>query len=38
VLKGSDHFFYFREQKVACLVEAGLGLPVPEAEIEAACG
>jgi uncharacterized protein len=37
VLKGSDHFFYFREQKVACLVQAGLGLPVPEAQIEAAC-
>ena len=37
VLKGSDHFFYFREQKVACLVAAGLGLPVPAAEIELAC-
>ena len=37
VLKGSDHFFYFRKQKVACLVAAGLGLPVPAAEIEAAC-
>jgi alpha/beta superfamily hydrolase len=36
-LKGSDHFFYFREQKVACLVAAGLGLPVPAAEIELAC-
>lgn len=37
VLKGSDHFFYFREQKVACLVAAGLGLPVPAHEIELAC-
>jgi hypothetical protein len=38
VLKGSDHFFYFRERKVACLVEAGLGMPVSREEIEAACG
>lgn len=37
VLEGSDHFFYFRERKVACLVEAGLGLPVPADQIEAAC-
>lgn len=37
VLKGSDHFFYFREQKVACLVAAGLGLPVPAEDIELAC-
>lgn len=37
VLKGSDHFFYFREQKVACLLAAGLGLPVPAAEIRSAC-
>jgi alpha/beta superfamily hydrolase len=37
ILKGSDHFFYFREQKVACLVAAGLGLPVPADEIELAC-
>lgn len=37
VLKGSDHFFYFREQKVACLVAAGLDLPVPADEIAAAC-
>ncbi len=37
VLKGSDHFFYFREQKVACLVAAGLGLPVPAEEIRQAC-
>lgn len=37
VLKGSDHFFYFREKKVACLVAAGLDLPVPADEIEAAC-
>jgi alpha/beta superfamily hydrolase len=37
VLKGSDHFFYFREQKVACLVAAGLGLPVPAEEIALAC-
>jgi hypothetical protein len=37
LLKGSDHFFYFREQKVACLVAAGLGLPVPAEEIRSAC-
>ncbi len=37
VLKGSDHFFYFREQKVACLVAAGLGLPVSADEIRSAC-
>ena len=37
VLKGSDHFFYFREQKVACLLAAGLGLPVPADEIRSAC-
>ncbi len=37
VLKGSDHFFYFREQKVACLVAAGLGFPVPADEIWSAC-
>ena len=37
ILKGSDHFFYFREQKVACLVAAGLGLPVPAEEVELAC-
>jgi alpha/beta superfamily hydrolase len=37
VLKGSDHFFYFREQKVACLVAAGLGLEVPAEEIRSAC-
>ncbi len=37
ILKGSDHFFYFREEKVACLVAAGLGLPVPAEEIELAC-
>jgi alpha/beta superfamily hydrolase len=37
VLRGSDHFFYFRERKVACLVAAGLGMPVPADEIEAAC-
>ena len=37
VLKGSDHFFYFRENKVACLVEAGLGLPVPAEAIRLAC-
>jgi hypothetical protein len=37
VLKGSDHFFYFREQKVACLVAAGLGLPVPADQIRLAC-
>ncbi len=37
VLKGSDHFFYFREQKVACLLAAGLGLPVPADEIRASC-
>jgi hypothetical protein len=37
VLAGSDHFFYFREQKVACLVAAGLGLPVPAEEIRSAC-
>ncbi|NND03826.1 MAG: alpha/beta fold hydrolase [Acidimicrobiia bacterium] len=28
VLKGSDHFFYFREEKVASLVAAGLSEPV----------
>lgn len=28
VLKGSDHFFYFREDKVAGLVAAGLSEPV----------
>ncbi|MGA9598578.1 MAG: alpha/beta fold hydrolase [Acidimicrobiia bacterium] len=37
VLHGSDHFFYFRERKVACLVDAGLGAQLPPAEIEAAC-
>lgn len=37
VLKGSDHFFYFRERKVACLVAAGLGVPVPADEIRSAC-
>lgn len=37
VLKGSDHFFYFREQKVACLLAAGLGIPVPAEEIRLAC-
>lgn len=37
VLKGSDHFFYFREEKVACLLAAGLGLPVPADEIRSAC-
>ena len=37
LLKGSDHFFYFREQKVACLLAAGLGLPVPAEEIRSAC-
>ncbi len=37
LLKGSDHFFYFREQKVACLLAAGLGLPVPADEILLAC-
>ena len=37
ILKGSDHFFYFREQKVACLLAAGLGLPVPAEEIRSAC-
>lgn len=37
MLKGSDHFFYFREQKVACLLAAGLGLPVPADEIRSAC-
>jgi len=37
LLKGSDHFFYFREQKVACLLAAGLGLPVPADEIRSAC-
>lgn len=37
ILKGSDHFFYLREQKVACLLAAGLGLPVPAAEIALAC-
>ncbi len=37
VLKGSDHFFYFREQKLACLLAAGLGLPVPAEEIRSAC-
>jgi hypothetical protein len=37
VLKGSDHFFYFRGEKVACLVAAGLGFPIPAAEVELAC-
>ena len=37
VLNGSDHFFYFRERKVACLLAAGLGLPVPADEIRASC-
>ncbi len=37
ILKGSDHFFYFRERKVACLVAAGLGMPVPAEEIALAC-
>jgi alpha/beta superfamily hydrolase len=37
VLKGSDHFFYFREQKVACLLAAGLGFPIPAEEIRLAC-
>ncbi len=37
LLKGSDHFFYFREQKVACLLAAGLGLPVPADQIRSAC-
>ena len=37
VLKGSDHFFYFREKKVACLVAAGLGLAVSAEEIRLAC-
>jgi alpha/beta superfamily hydrolase len=37
VLKGSDHFFYFREKKVGCLVAAGLDLPVPAEEIRSAC-
>ena len=37
VLRGSDHFFYFREDKVACLVAAGLGLPVTPQEVESAC-
>ena len=37
ILRGSDHFFYFREEKVACLVAAGLGLPVPPEEVELAC-
>ena len=37
ILKGSDHFFYFRERKVACLLASGLGLPVPADEIRAAC-
>ena len=37
LLRGSDHFFYFREQKVACLLAAGLGLPVPADEIRASC-
>lgn len=37
VLKGSDHFFYFREEKVACLVEAGLGLQVAAEAIRSAC-
>jgi alpha/beta superfamily hydrolase len=37
LLHGSDHFFYFREQKVACLLAAGLGLPVPAEQIRAAC-
>ena len=27
VMKGSDHFFYFREEKVASLVAAGLNEP-----------
>ncbi|MCP4965153.1 MAG: hypothetical protein GY926_07945 [bacterium] len=37
VLQGSDHFFYFREQKVACLLAAGLGIPVPVDQIRSAC-
>jgi alpha/beta superfamily hydrolase len=37
ILKGSDHFFYFREQKVACLLAAGLGIPIPANEIRSAC-
>lgn len=37
VLKGSDHFFYFREQKVACLLAAGLGIAVPADQIRSAC-
>ena len=37
LLRGSDHFFYFREEKVACLLAAGLGLPVPAEEIRSAC-
>jgi len=37
LIAGSDHFFYFREQKVACLLAAGLGLPVPADQIRAAC-
>ncbi len=37
VLQGSDHFFYFREQKVACLLAAGLGIPIPAAQIRASC-
>ncbi|MDX2342441.1 MAG: alpha/beta hydrolase [Acidimicrobiia bacterium] len=37
LLKGSDHFFYFREQKVACLLAAGLGIPVPAEQLRLAC-
>lgn len=37
LLKGSDHFFYFREAKVACLVASGLGMAVPAEEISLAC-
>jgi alpha/beta superfamily hydrolase len=37
VVAGGDHFFYYRGPQVACLVAAGLGVPVPEAEINAAC-
>jgi alpha/beta superfamily hydrolase len=27
VLKGSDHFFYFREERVAALIETAIGVP-----------
>jgi alpha/beta superfamily hydrolase len=37
VLPGSDHFFYYRERKVACLVDAGIGPELPTEQIEAAC-